>query len=66
MFRPTFLSSRNAPPAPRVLIDDLNAQLAPLDLYGLKGKSAAVVDGLLALAGGRAAPDGDHARRART
>ncbi len=66
MFRPTFLSGRNAPSAPRLVVDDLNAQLAPLDLYGLTGMSAAVVDGLLALAGGRAAPDGDRARRGRT
>ncbi|MGA8714652.1 MAG: hypothetical protein WBQ45_17190 [Roseiarcus sp.] len=64
MFRPTFLSGRNAPSAPRLVVDDLNAQLAPLDLYGLTGMSAAVVDGLLALAGGRAASDKDHALRA--
>ncbi len=66
MFRQTFHSSRNAPPAPRLVVDDLNAQLAPLNLYGLKGMSAAVVDGLLALAGGRAASDSDHAHRARS
>ena len=32
-------------------VRDLKAQLAPLNLYGLGGVSAAVVDGLLSLAG---------------
>ena len=42
----------NAPLALRLKIDDLRAQVAPLDRYGLTGLSAAITKGALALAGG--------------
>ncbi len=42
--------------APSLLRSDLCAQLAPLNLYGLAGFSAAVVDGLIALTRLRIAP----------
>jgi hypothetical protein len=55
MFRPNFSSRGPARPSSRLLVDDLNAQLAPLNLYGLFGVGVAVVDGLILLAGGRSA-----------
>jgi hypothetical protein len=39
----------NAPLATRLKIDDLRAQLAPLDRYGVAGLSSAMTDGLRAL-----------------
>jgi hypothetical protein len=39
----------NAPPAMRLRIDDLRAQLAPLDRYGVGGMSSALTDGVRAL-----------------
>lgn len=42
--------------SPSYLRNDLCAQLAPLNLYGLAGLSAAVVDGLIALTRLRIAP----------
>ena len=42
----------NAPLAMRLKIDDLRAQLAPLDLYGATGLSSAMTDVLLALVSG--------------
>ena len=50
MFSPNFPSRDHACSASRLQVCDLNAQLAPLNLYGLGGVGAAVVDGLLALA----------------
>jgi len=48
-FTPLF---RGAPSIPiAALVDDLSAQLAPLDMYGLAGLGCAVFDGLTALAG---------------
>jgi len=38
-------------PVPLLALSDLNARLATLDRYGLKGLSRALVDGLRALAG---------------
>jgi len=38
-------------PAPPLVYNDLCAQLAPLDRYGLTGLSRALVDGLVALVG---------------
>ena len=43
---------RSAPLALRLKIDDLRAQVAPLDRYGLTGLSAAMTEGARALAGG--------------
>ena len=43
--------------APSLVRSDLCAQLAPLNLYGLPGLSAAVVDGLIALARLRIGPN---------
>jgi hypothetical protein len=42
----------NAPLAMRLRIDDLNAQLAPLDRYGVAGLSSAMADTVRALARG--------------
>lgn len=42
----------NAPLALRLKIDDLRAQVAPLDRYGLTGLSAALTRGGRALVGG--------------
>ena len=42
----------NAPLALRLKIDDLRAQIAPLDRYGLTGLSAAITEGVRALARG--------------
>jgi hypothetical protein len=39
----------NAPLAMRLKIDDLHAQLAPLDRYGFGGLSSAMTDGFRAL-----------------
>jgi len=39
----------NAPLMLRLKIDDLNAQLAPLDRYGVGGLSSAITDGVHAL-----------------
>jgi hypothetical protein len=53
----------------RLIVDDLSAQLAPLDLYGLANLGSAVGDGLIALSGasrkglrtlGRARPTDAH------
>lgn len=41
-----------APLATRLKIDDLRAQLAPLDRYGVAGLSSVVTDGVRALARG--------------
>jgi hypothetical protein len=35
----------------RLVVDDLSAQLAPLDMYGLSDLTSAMVHGLVALAG---------------
>jgi hypothetical protein len=42
----------NAPLAIRLRIDDLHAQLAPLDRYGVGGMSFAITGGVRALARG--------------
>jgi hypothetical protein len=42
----------NAPLAMRLRIDDLHAQLAPLDRYGVGGLSSAMTDGVRALVRG--------------
>jgi len=42
----------NAPLMMRLKIDDLNAQLAPLDRYGVGGLSFAMADAVRALARG--------------
>ncbi len=63
MSRPNF-SSGGACSSSHFEVCDLKAQLAPLNLYGLAGMSAAVVDGLLCLAGFRARPGRDDARYA--
>ena len=42
----------NAPLTFRLKIDDLRAQVAPLDRYGLTGLSAAIAKGVRTLAGG--------------
>ena len=42
----------NAPLAMRLKIDDLHAQLAPLDRYGVPGLSSAMTDGIHALISG--------------
>jgi hypothetical protein len=42
----------NAPLAMRLKIDDLRAQLAPLDRYGVAGLSSAITGGLRALLSG--------------
>ena len=42
----------NAPLAMRLKIDDLHAQLAPLDRYGVGGMSFAITDGVRALVRG--------------
>ena len=42
----------NAPLAMRLKIDDLRAQLATLDRYGVAGLSSAMTDGLRALVRG--------------
>jgi hypothetical protein len=46
------LDRGNAPLATRLKIDDLRAQLAPLDLYGASGLSSAVTSGVRALVSG--------------
>ncbi len=56
MFSPIFPYRDSACSASRLQVCDLNAQLAPLNLYGLGGIGAAVVDGLLALVRSRAMP----------
>jgi hypothetical protein len=43
---------QHAPLAQRLRIDDLHAQLAPLDLYGPTGLSSAITNGVRMLAGG--------------
>jgi hypothetical protein len=43
------LDRGNAPLAMRLKIDDLRAQLAPLDRYGFGGLSSAITDGFRAL-----------------
>jgi hypothetical protein len=43
------LDRGNAPLAMRLRIDDLHAQLAPLDRYGVGGLSSAVTHGVRAL-----------------
>jgi hypothetical protein len=62
MFSPNFSSREIACSASRLQVCDLNAQLAPLNLYGLGGIGAAVVDGLIAIARHRATPHHDEAR----
>jgi hypothetical protein len=62
MFSPNFPARDSACSASRLQVCDLNAQLAPLNLYGLGGIGAAVVDGLLALGRPRATPHRDEAR----
>ncbi len=42
----------NAPLAVRLKIDDLHAQLAPLDRYGVAGLSSAITDGVRTLVRG--------------
>lgn len=42
----------NAPLATRLKIDDLRAQLAPLDRYGVAGLSSTMMDGARALVRG--------------
>ena len=42
----------NAPLAMRLRIDDLNAQLAPLDRFGVAGLSSAVTGGVRGLVRG--------------
>lgn len=42
----------NAPLMMRLRIDDLNAQLAPLDRYGVGGLGSAITDGVHALVRG--------------
>jgi hypothetical protein len=42
----------NAPLAMRLRIDDLHAQLAPLDRYGVGGLSSAMTDGFCAIVRG--------------
>lgn len=42
----------NAPLMMRLRIDDLNAQLAPLDRYGVAGVSSGMADAVRALARG--------------
>jgi hypothetical protein len=55
-------------PVPLLALSDLNARLATLDRYGLKGLSRALVDGLRGLAGRQRprfaapAPDGASGR----
>jgi hypothetical protein len=43
------LDRGNAPLAMRLRIDDLHAQLAPLDRYGVGGLSSTVTEGVRAL-----------------
>ena len=62
MFSPNFSSRETACSGSRLQVCDLNAQLAPLNLYGLGGVGAAVVAGLFALARHRATPQRDEAR----
>lgn len=45
-------SLHNASLARRLKIDDLDAQLEPLDRYGLTGLSSVIADGIRTLAGG--------------
>jgi hypothetical protein len=49
MFGSPNLHRGNAPLAMRLRIDDLRAQLAPLDRYGFGGLSSAMSDGVRAL-----------------
>jgi hypothetical protein len=51
-----FCRSGRSGSAPTLLRYDICAQLAPLNLYGLAGLSAAMVDGLRALTRVRLAP----------
>jgi hypothetical protein len=46
------LDRGNAPLAMRLKIDDLRAQLAPLDRYGVGGLSSAMTEGVRALVRG--------------
>jgi hypothetical protein len=64
MFRSTLLSSDRPPSGSHTQFDDLSAQLAPLNLYGLAGLGSALVDGLLALTHSRATPHRDSRRSA--
>lgn len=43
------LRQGNVPLTMRLRIDDLHAQLAPLDRYGLPGLSSAIMNGVCAL-----------------
>jgi hypothetical protein len=52
MFGSQNRSRQDAPLMRRFKIDDLDAQLAPLDRYGLAGLSSAITDGIRTLAGG--------------
>ncbi len=45
-------SSKNPSLARRLRIDDLKAQLAPLDRYGLTGFGSIIAEGIRTLAGG--------------
>ncbi len=45
-------SLHSASLARRLKIDDLDAQLAPLDRYGLTGLASVIADGIRTLAGG--------------
>jgi hypothetical protein len=49
MFRPDFCPKVGSPGVRCLQVDNLEAQLAPLNLYGLSGFASAVVDGLRAL-----------------
>jgi len=61
MLRP-YYSSGGACSSSHFEVCDLKAQLAPIKLYGLGGVGAAVVDGLISLAGQRARPRRNEAR----
>ncbi len=52
MFGSRNSSAHNASLARRLKIDDLDAQLATLDRYGLTGLSLVIADGIRTLAGG--------------
>ena len=52
MFRSRNSSLHNASLTRRLKIDDLDAQLAPLDRYGLTGLGSVIVDGIRTVAGG--------------
>ena len=52
MFGSRNSSLHNPSLARRLKIDDLDAQLAPLDRYGLHGLGSVIADGIRTLAGG--------------